>query len=736
LLDNHGNVIATTKTDAQGNYEFDDLDPGTYSVFEHQPAGFDQGMDMVGTIDGIKVGENSAVDLLNNITLTSDAHGIDYDFCEYIPGSIKGKVWNDTNGDCVYEPGTDLPLSDVQIDLLDSSGTVIATTKTDAQGNYEFDDLDPDTYSVFEHQPAGYEEGMDMVGTIGGITVGENTSVDLLNKIVITSGANGIDYDFCEYLPSSISGYVFQDGPPIVLGIGQTLPNIDTIRTGVRAPGDKPIPGVTLALYDESGSPILDDAGQPRTAVTDANGFYEFDDLDAGTYIVREFQPANYIDGIDTPGSTGGVAINHNTPPSAIPTLPFNPNFDAIVTIPLGREQNSVENNFSEVVVQRVPFIPPPQNPPTNPPPLASETPPPLIPLVIPPYQPLINNPDLNSGDAIGYTWHLSIVDAGFPRGGDAQSVAVDLSNVSMETATWMDMNMVSAQLTYIDANGQTVQQQLTGMKDGIPIAGDFRGDGQSELGFYADGQWFIDLNGDGRWDKGDIWARLGTREDQPVVGDWNGDGKDDIGLYGPAWPLDPHAVKVDRGLPSPLNKTQVTAKRKKNIPPDADDATSGRRDLQRGENGKLRADYIDHVFHYGTAVEKAIVGDWMGTGLRHIGVFRNGTWCLDIDGDGRLTEKDLICEFGQKGDIPVVGDWTGDGIEKIGVYRNGTFYLDVHNHHKLDADCKVVQLGQAGDIPVVGKFDGSGRATVGVYHVNGSSAVQTAAKPSETVTK
>ena len=39
-----------------------------------------------------------------------------------------------------------------------------------------------------------------------------------------------------------------------------------------------------------------------------------------------------YIDGIDTPGSTGGVAQNHNTPAGALPALPFNTNFDVIAS--------------------------------------------------------------------------------------------------------------------------------------------------------------------------------------------------------------------------------------------------------------------------------------------------------------------------------------------------------------------------------------------------------------------
>src|SRR4029079_13817208 len=99
--------------------------------------------------------------------------------------SLSGRVWNDTNGDCVYQPQTDLPLAGVQIDLRDSHGQVVATTTTANQGHYKFDHLAPGTYSGFEHQPAGYLEDMDILGTVGGVTVGTHGGTDLLSDIVL-----------------------------------------------------------------------------------------------------------------------------------------------------------------------------------------------------------------------------------------------------------------------------------------------------------------------------------------------------------------------------------------------------------------------------------------------------------------------------------------------------------------------------------------------------------------------
>ena len=55
------------------------------------------------------------------------------------------------------------------------------------------------------------------------------------------------------------------------------------------------------------------------------------------------------------------------------------------------------------------------------------------------------------------------------------------------------------------------------------------------------------------------------------------------------------------------------------------------------------------------------------------IGVFRNGTWYLDMNGnDSWDPGTDAIISFGMAGDIPVVGDWNGSGTTKIGVFRNG----------------------------------------------------------------
>ena len=247
-----------------------------------------------------------------------------------------------------------------------------------------------------------------------------------------------------------------------------------------------------------------------------------------------------------------------------------------------------------------------------------------------------------------------------------------------------------------------------------MPISGDFNGDGRSEIGVFLDGDWFVDINGNGQWDEDDLWAKLGSEGDKPVVGDWDGDGKDDIGVFGRPWPNDPRAIKREPGLPHSLNKPKQVAK---NIPPRKEEAPLGRRMMKISMQGPLRADLIDHVFNFGVAGDRAVAGDWTGNGIDCIAVFRDGVWHLDVDGDGHFTRSDRRADFGQKDDLPVAGDWNGDGTDDIGVYRDGLWILDSNRNYRIDAEDQRVQMGGAGDQPIAGDWDGDGQDQAGLMH-------------------
>ena len=48
----------------------------------------------------------------------------------------------------------------------------------------------------------------------------------------------------------------------------------------------------------------------PITTVTDANGYYEFNMLYPGVYSIVECSPSQYLPGVDTAGSKGGLVVN------------------------------------------------------------------------------------------------------------------------------------------------------------------------------------------------------------------------------------------------------------------------------------------------------------------------------------------------------------------------------------------------------------------------------------------
>jgi len=138
------------------------------------------------------------------------------------------------------------------------------------------------------------------------------------------------------------------------------------------------------------------------------------------------------------------------------------------------------------------------------------------------------------------------------------------------------------------------------------------------------------------------------------------------------------------------------------------------------GYNGTVSA---ATTYAYGQYGDIPVAGDWTGSGVKRIGVFRNGIWILDANGDGILNAGDKVVIFGQSGDIPIVGDWTGTGTIKLGLYRAGTFILDLSGHLSgiptgvADA---TFPFGLSTDIPVVGDWNTTGTIKVGVFR-NGS---------------
>ena len=126
-----------------------------------------------------------------------------------------------------------------------------------------------------------------------------------------------------------------------------------------------------------------------------------------------------------------------------------------------------------------------------------------------------------------------------------------------------------------------------------------------------------------------------------------------------------------------------------------------------------------------GWAGATPVVGDWNGAGKDEIGLFLNGNWWLDTNGDGTLDSGDaqFTFGFGGSGVVPVVGDWNGGGKTEVGVYANGAWFRDVDGTHTWDAtnQAALAYLGWNDNgtntvIPVPGQWAGDGKTEMGVY--------------------
>lgn len=731
LRDASGQAVAETRTDARGYYRFDRLMPGRYQVEESTPDGYQDGKDQVGTIGGRPVGYLAAGgDRIEGIDLPSGKDAVEYNFGEWRLGSLAGRVWADVDGDCVREQG-EPAIGGVEISLLDATGRRVQTTRTDADGFYRFDGLRPGIYGIEETQPVGFFQGGQRPAP--GATV-DVIQTDRFLGIVLESGQQWSPFDFCEAPPAMISGYVFQDGPVLRTPDGRPPMALRPVRDGIRSSDDLPIAGVRITLRRADGLPV--DAGgllpgaygpEGVVAITDANGYFQFLGLAAGTYHLYQEQPVGWFDGIDTPGQLASYATNPEDRPWSDAQFRLmeilqrqagtDPGSDGILLISLGPAARSENHWFSEVRVEQEPQVPPqplrlPEWPRVFEDPDLFDPWPRVLPPWIgpPPADPLL----LHGGFSGGYSWHLSILDAGFPRGERPEQRVVrermERAASRLDLGRWTVVGLEEGSWSFISTEPLSRKPSkaafhLPGAKQ---VAGDFNGDGVDEVALFIDGEWLIDLDGDGRWGRSDLWAQLGSREDLPVVGDWDGDGRDDLGIYGPQWPRDAEAVLKEPGLPDQANQSPFS--RPMNLPPRAQDANDKIRLIQRSDDTQGRGDLIDHTFLFGDPRSLPLVGDFNGDGIDTIAVYQDGQWLLDTNGDGRASNEDRSCRFGQSGDIGLVGDFDGDGVDEIAVLRGDQILIDSNHNGSLDAADQVLSTAGAGDALLVGDFDGDGK--------------------------
>jgi hypothetical protein len=263
--------IDSTITSGGGYYEFSDIDPGSYYLKFITPPNFNFTLQDQGTDDTI----DSDADPTTGKTICIDLETGEYDNTwaagMYQKASIGDYVWEDSDGDGIQDID-EIGVEDVMVGLYSSDNGFIESTQTSNDGYYQFLDIVPGSYYVKFILPSGYiftlqDQGQDdTVDSDVDPISGETICTEL------ESGENDISWDAGLFHEASIGNYVWKD--------------ID--GNGIQDPDELGVDDVTVELYK------CDDTYIDST-ITSGGGYYEFSDIDSGSYYLKFIPPTNYM---------------------------------------------------------------------------------------------------------------------------------------------------------------------------------------------------------------------------------------------------------------------------------------------------------------------------------------------------------------------------------------------------------------------------------------------------------
>ena len=303
VIDATDALITSTTTNASGNYTFNNLAGSAsgigYLVVVNTgdpdlPAGY------LETADPSETGVCATCDSLAAVTLTtSSVNTVDFGYHPTGGGSIGDFVWKDVDHDGIQDPG-EPGIANVTLRLYeDTNGdgvfdpavdAVISTTTTDANGNYEFTNLPygPDRYYWVTVDITDTDIPTDTYGNPYVLSTNNNPLL-----VHLTSSDPYLDADFGFTAGGTIGDLVWRDdnrdgdpaGEPGLGGVPVSL-YIDVDNDGVYSPGD------TLVA----------------TTTTNASGYYSFTSLSAYTYVVTIDATGYPTVTYDLNGATDGQA--------------------------------------------------------------------------------------------------------------------------------------------------------------------------------------------------------------------------------------------------------------------------------------------------------------------------------------------------------------------------------------------------------------------------------------------
>ncbi|MEZ5045831.1 MAG: SdrD B-like domain-containing protein [Chitinophagaceae bacterium] len=309
-----GAAIANTTTNANGNYVFNGLTPGNYIVGVVPPTptsgapytsspvnemdpdlNVDNNDNGVTTTSGqtysnaitLAAGTEPTGETPNNGTAPDANSNLTLDFGFYQAISITGNLFEDNNGPTnVDGTGIGTPsATPVYANLVNTSGNVVAVVPVASNGTFTFTDVQPNSsYTVVMSTtqgtignpspapslPAGWynvsEDCCDNTGNDG-------TTNGITNVNIGTTNVDNVNFGITQQM--SIGNLVWED----------------TDRDGLKGSTEPGISGATVNLYMDANNDGTPDGVAIHTTTTNTLGYYVFNGLAMGNYIVGVVPP-------------------------------------------------------------------------------------------------------------------------------------------------------------------------------------------------------------------------------------------------------------------------------------------------------------------------------------------------------------------------------------------------------------------------------------------------------------
>ena len=265
-------VVASTTTDANGDYFFIGIADGTYAV---EVIASDISPMDIGGDDSIDSDIDPVTGLSGPLSVLPGAE-VDLDAGVYVPASVGDLVYIDLNGDGARDGG-EPGFSGIVVTATNSSSGTVFTTTSDSTGAYSFS-LPPGNYDIAVVEPAGTSV----------TTANDPTNLTLVSGDVVDTVDFGID------AVGSIAGRVM----------------LDVNGDGTDSGSEPPLSGITVVATWGGPDGTLgtgDDVAYATT--TDSAGNYTFVNLPAGDYEIVVSQPAGTVWSFDPDLTADGIDL-------------------------------------------------------------------------------------------------------------------------------------------------------------------------------------------------------------------------------------------------------------------------------------------------------------------------------------------------------------------------------------------------------------------------------------------